>query len=260
MIPDVLRLSATRSLTVLAGIGLVAATGCATKKHVRTTVQPIEQKVATLEQKSTENEKELEELDRKASKADETAKAAEQRAQEALRAAAAANEAAKASGEKAEEALLQAAAGKKLAEQGFSRLDIVEKQILGIDQYSMTASETVYFDIGKETLSAESKELLDGIAAKMGNLRRYVVEVQGFTDKSGDPKVNLELSRRRAEAVVRYLTVEHNVPMHRVSVLGMGAESPVADNKSRQGRKQNRRVEVRVYTAAANQQHSAQAR
>jgi flagellar motor protein MotB len=48
--------------------------------------------------------------------------------------------------------------------------------------------------------------------------------------------------------------------MHRVSVLGMGAESPVADNKSRQGRKQNRRVEVRVYTAAANQQHSAQAR
>jgi len=260
MIPDILRSSLTLSGTVVLGASLIAATGCATKKHVRTTIQPIEQKVATLEQKDVDTAKELEELDRRTSKADETAKAAQQHAQEAMTVAQAANEVAKASGQKAEDALLQAAAGKKLAEQGFSRLDVVERQILGIDQYAMTANETVFFNFGKETLTPEAKELLDGIAGKMGSLRRYVVEVQGYTDTSGSANANLELSRRRAEAVVRYLTVEHKVPMHRVSVLGMGEDAPMADNKSSKGRKQNRRVEVRLFASGDGAQQSAQAR
>lgn len=250
--------------SVILGLSLIAATGCATKKYVRTTVQPVDQKVATLEQKTTEKDaelaKEIEELDRKASKADETAKGAELHAQEALKNAQTANDAAKASGEKAESALLEAAAGKKLAQQGFSRLDVVEKQILGIDQYSMLANETVFFNFGRDTLTPEAKELLNGVAGKMGNLRRYVVEVQGYTDASGSPQANLDLSRRRADAVVRYLTLEHKVPMHRVSVLGMGEDAPLADNKSNKGRKQNRRVEVRLFSSGDGAQQSAQAR
>jgi outer membrane protein OmpA-like peptidoglycan-associated protein len=75
-----------------------------------------------------------------------------------------------------------------------------------------------------------------------------VIEVQGFTDQTGTNEQNLELSRRRASSVVRYLTTTHSVPLRKIHVIGMGEDSPAADNKTRAGRKENRRVELKVYT------------
>lgn len=241
------------------GIMLLAASGCATKKHVRTVVQPVETRVGTLEQKNTENEKALEDLEAKAAKIDELAKTADQRAQDAMKAAKDADVEAKVGQKKAEEAILAANAGKKLAEQGISRLDTVEKRILGLDSYSVVADETVYFDLGRDVLSKEAQELLDGLANRMGKHHRFLIEVQGFTDSSGSAATNLALSRRRADAVVRYLTLQHKVPLHRVTLIGLGQEAPSADNKSSKGRKQNRRVEVRVFSADEQARQTAQA-
>lgn len=241
------------------GIMLLAASGCATKKHVRTVVQPVETRVGTLEQKNTENEKALEDLEAKAAKIDELAKTADQRAQDAMKAAKDADGEAKVGQKKAEEAMMAASAGKKLAEQGISRLDTVEKRILGLDSYSVVADETVYFDLGRDVLSKEAQELLDGLANRMGKHHRFLIEVQGFTDSSGSAATNLALSRRRADAVVRYLTLQHKVPLHRVTLIGLGQEAPSADNKSSKGRKQNRRVEVRVFSADEQATQTAQA-
>jgi len=256
MIPDFFRKNTKLAAFCMGGL-ILASSGCATKKHVKAQIQPVEQRVGTLEQKNTENEKAIEDLEAKANKIDEFAKSADQRAQEAMKAAKDADEQAKVGQKKAEDAMLQANAGKKLAEQGIGRLDTVEKRILGLDNYAVVADETVYFDLSKEVLSKEAQELLDGLATRMGTHHRYLIEVQGFTDSTGSPKYNLELSRRRADAVVRYLTLNHKVPLHRITVIGLGPDAPSADNKSKDGRKQNRRVEVKVFSADTGAQQTA---
>ena len=95
----------------------------------------------------------------------------------------------------------------------------------------------------------------DELASMVQSNKRYVIEVQGFTDQTGPESYNLELSRRRADAVVRYLTLKHSLPLARVYEVGYGEENPAAPNDSRDGRKQNRRVEVRFL--ATTQQDSS---
>jgi OOP family OmpA-OmpF porin len=86
--------------------------------------------------------------------------------------------------------------------------------------------------------------MLDKFAETASGLKGgYTVEIQGFTDSTGAETYNILLSQRRAETVQRYL-LSKGVPLYRISVLGLGKEDPVADNKTKQGRDQNRRVEV----------------
>ena len=72
------------------------------------------------------------------------------------------------------------------------------------------------------------------------------LEIQGFTDARGSVAINKDLSDRRARAVYEYLAQKHDVPLFRMNLLGYGKDRPVADNKTREGRAQNRRVDVRV--------------
>jgi OOP family OmpA-OmpF porin len=112
--------------------------------------------------------------------------------------------------------------------------------------------------VGSATLSNEAKQTLDGIAGQVSSLNTgYLVELQGFTDSTGSENVNNALSQRRADAVKRYL-VTKNVQLHRISIIGLGEENPVADNKTRQGREQNRRVEVKVLRSAQGRTTSNQ--
>jgi OOP family OmpA-OmpF porin len=92
---------------------------------------------------------------------------------------------------------------------------------------------------------------LEELAKSADGLDRYVIEVQGFTDKTGGPIVNERISQLRAQEVARYLANEYKVPVRSISMLGSGYAQPVADDKTREGRKQNRRVEVRLYVPEA---------
>jgi len=80
-----------------------------------------------------------------------------------------------------------------------------------------------------------------------------MIELQGYTDGRGSEQYNIGLSQRRAEAVERYL-VTKKIPLYRISIVGLGKDDPIADNKNEQGRAQNRRVEVRVLKATNNRQ------
>jgi outer membrane protein OmpA-like peptidoglycan-associated protein len=105
----------------------------------------------------------------------------------------------------------------------------------------------VYFAVNKADLSAEAKASLDELAAKAPGAKNYTVEVQGFTDSTGDFDKNLELSQRRADAVVQYLAVKHKVPLRRITTpMGYGSTETIADDNTAEGRAMNRRVEVRV--------------
>src|SRR4029079_1356724 len=105
----------------------------------------------------------------------------------------------------------------------------------------------VNFKTGSAVLSPESKTTLDDIASKALNAKGYVLEVSGYADARGSIDKNRALSQRRADAVIRYLVESHNIPLRRiVTPYGYGETNPVADNTTKEGREQNRRVEIKL--------------
>jgi OOP family OmpA-OmpF porin len=93
-------------------------------------------------------------------------------------------------------------------------------------------------------LSDEAKASLDQLAGKVKGSKGYVLEIQGFTDNVGSESYNLDLSQKRSENVVRYLAQQHQIPLFRMYILGLGEGKQLEDNKTKEGRAANRRVEI----------------
>jgi outer membrane protein OmpA-like peptidoglycan-associated protein len=105
----------------------------------------------------------------------------------------------------------------------------------------------VNFRSGSAVLSEDSKTKLDEIATKALNAKGYVLEVTGFADATGSIQRNRVLSQRRADTVIRYLVENHRIPLRRIiTPYGFGETNPVAENTTRDGRAQNRRVEIKL--------------
>ena len=133
------------------------------------------------------------------------------------------------------------------ADQALQDAAKADQRISDLDDYDVVKVVTVYFAVNKADLSPEGKSSLDELAAKAPTAKNYKVEVQGFTDSTGDFNKNLELSQKRADSVVQYLAVMHNIPLRRIETpMGYGSTKQVADDKTKAGQAQNRRVEVRV--------------
>ena len=143
-----------------------------------------------------------------------------------------------------------------LAQKGVDQASAVAKDLDNVDNYQPVKDEKVLFRFNRSDLTSEDKQKLDELAQSVASMKHYALEVQGYTDKTGTKDYNLELSRRRADSVVRYLTEAHNVPLVKIHMLGYGPDQPAQPNNTREGRKENRRVEVRIL---APQLASAQA-
>jgi OmpA-OmpF porin, OOP family len=123
----------------------------------------------------------------------------------------------------------------------------ISSLVVGLDDYEATKNVTVNFKVASAVLSPEAKLALDEIATQAKNEKGFVIEVDGFASAEGKADYNRELSQRRSDAVVRYLAEEHMIPLRRIIMpFGYGAAQPVADNTTREGRQQNRRVEVKI--------------
>jgi len=225
--------------------------GCATKKFVRESVAPVQQRIDGVDKTNAEQAKAIAELEKGVSRADERAQAADSRAGAAAREASRANE-------QAAVGIKQAGEAQTLAQKGIAQAGQVERglgtlgtKVENLDSYKLVSTDTVVFDLGMATLTDEAKQQLDGIVAKIGSMKHYLVEVQGFTDSTGAPETNLRLSQRRADAVVRYLSMQGKLPLFRIQNVGYGEDNPAADNTTRDGRKLNRRVEIRVFASVA---------
>jgi outer membrane protein OmpA-like peptidoglycan-associated protein len=181
------------------------------------------------------------------SRADERAQGADSKAGDAAREAARANDQAALAGKQAGAAQSTADKGVAQATQAERSVGTLGNRVENMDNFKLASTEAVLFGLGKSELSEEAEAQLDAFAAKAAPMKHYIVEVQGFTDSTGAPAANIELSRRRAAAVVRYLTLDKKIPLFRVNTIGYGKASPAADNKTRDGRKQNRRVEVKLF-------------
>src|SRR5919112_197544 len=140
-----------------------------------------------------------------------------------------------------------AKAAQETADMAVSGVNMTNERISALDDYTVQQSVNVNFRVGSAVLSPEAKRTLDDIAQQALRARGYVVEVRGFASADGSENANRQLSQRRADAVVRYLAETHNIPLRRIiTPFGYGEKQAIADNTTREGRQQNRRVEVAV--------------
>lgn len=140
-----------------------------------------------------------------------------------------------------------AKAAQETADAAVAGVNATNERISALDDYVPQETAAVTFRVGSAVINPENKAKLDAIATKALNAKGYVLEVTGFADASGNTERNRALSSRRADAVIRYLVETHQIPLRRiVTPYGFGESNPVADNKTRDGRAQNRRVEVKV--------------
>jgi OOP family OmpA-OmpF porin len=248
------RRSTTFGVFILTGV--LALSGCATKKYVRQQVGALEPKIAEVSTATKENAERIDAVDRRTTAADQKATQAGQAAQTAQTAANTADQkatqagtAAQAADQRAGQAQQTATTANQGVQQANTRITTVENRIAGLDVYTAGQPQTVTFKVNQATLSNDAKSTLDGIASQVAGQRSgYQIEIEGFTSSEGSESLNLNLSQRRADAVLRYL-VSKNVPLYRITVIGLGTDSPVADNKTKAGREQNRRAEVRILRA-----------
>jgi outer membrane protein OmpA-like peptidoglycan-associated protein len=153
-----------------------------------------------------------------------------------------------------------AKAAQDTADRAVAGVNAANERISALDDYEPQQTISVNFKRGSALLSPEAKAQLDQIAQQAGSARGYMLEVTGFADSTGNRELNRRLSQQRAEAVVRYLAVDHKIPLRRIiTPYGFGEAQPVADNSTREGRAQNRRVEVKMLVNRALTQPAASA-
>src|SRR2546426_7144106 len=140
-----------------------------------------------------------------------------------------------------------AKAAQETADAAVAGVNATNDRISALDDYVPQDTAAVNFRVGSSVLTADGKAKLDAIATKALNAKGYVLEVTGFADATGNTERNRALSSRRADSVIRYLVEQHQIPLRRIiTPYGFGESNPIADNKTRDGRAQNRRVEVKV--------------
>jgi len=223
---------------------MMVLSGCASRKYVRNQVSTLEPAIQEASNGVKENAERIDAVDKRAQSGVTAAAAADTKAGQAQQAAQAAATAAQA-------AQRQADTANQAVQQVNTRISTIETRLSNVnDNYTASETQTVTFKVNSSTLSNQAKETLDKLAMQVSGQRTgYMIELQGFTDNRGSENYNINLSQRRAESVLRYL-VTKNIPLFRISIVGLGEDNPVSPNNTRQGRDQNRRVEVKLLRAA----------
>jgi OmpA-OmpF porin, OOP family len=138
-----------------------------------------------------------------------------------------------------------------LADNATHRVDSLQNTVANLDNYRVVTETSVHFGFDKDNLTKQAKEALDQLANDVPNTKGYIITVEGGTDSVGSEDYNYGLSERRADSVIQYLASQHNIPAHKIYLVGLGKDKPVDDNKTRDGRAKNRRVDVRLMTNTA---------
>ena len=154
---------------------------------------------------------------------------------------------AKAAQETADNAMSAANNAKSLADDAKAGVNAANERITSLDDYNIRDTATVHFKAGSAVLSAEDKSELEKLAGQTKDEKGFLIEVAGFASSDGNEAFNRRLSQKRADAVIQYLAEKYSIPLRRfITPMGYGESQPVADNQTRDGRKENRRVEVRI--------------
>lgn len=135
----------------------------------------------------------------------------------------------------------------RTAQEALDRANAAGKLAAGKFLYETALSSQIAFGFEGNELSADAKKALDDFAARIKSENRNVyIEIQGHTDSSGPDYTNIKIGEQRAEVVRRYLAMQHGFALHRMNAISYGETAPIADNKTRAGRAENRRVTLVV--------------
>ena len=149
----------------------------------------------------------------------------------------------------AQSARENAAKAQAAADKAQNTADYANNRINGLDDFDPIRTITVYFKTGSAVLGPQAKAEIDKAAAwvKTQNTKGWVMAVIGYADTKGSSQRNIDLSERRANAVIYYIITKYKMPLNRlVQPFGYGQLEPVAENTTKTGRAKNRRVEIRL--------------
>ena len=221
-------------------LSVAVAPGCATKKFVRGQVGDVNQKVDTLSGTLEETQERTRRNEERIGNVDQKAEAAGRSATDARNAANAASATATAASATADAATMVA----KEAGSRATAVEVASRRLV----YEVTLSEDQgNFKFAKTELPKEAKTRIDQMISQLkADPKAIYIEIEGHTDNVGSHQLNERLGLERAEAVKRYIYEQHQVPLHKMNVISYGEDKPVAPNKTRDGRAQNRRVVIRV--------------
>jgi outer membrane protein OmpA-like peptidoglycan-associated protein len=225
-----------RKFLVVVPIAVMAiggSTACASKKFVRTSVGEVNDKVDSLgraveetQDRTRRNEGRITEVDQKAQNAAQAAVQANSTAVEARNVANIAGEKATVAGEK------------------FETMDKASRRLV----FEVVLSEDEgNFKFAQTKLPAEAKQRIDEMVQHLKQDPKNVfIEIEGHTDSVGPKEINEKIGFERAQAVQRYLYEQYQVPLHKINIISYGEDKPIAPNKTKAGRAQNRRVVIKV--------------
>jgi outer membrane protein OmpA-like peptidoglycan-associated protein len=222
------------SLVIALAASMAATVGCASKNYVKQQTTPLINKTNELDDLTAQNSKAIKDVDARAQAGIQQVNAA----------AAAADQKAQAAGQSAAQAQTS-------ADNAVHRVDVLSNAVANLDNYRIVSESAVHFGFDKDFLTKDAKAELDKLGATVPNTKGYIITVEGGTDSVGPADYNYSLSERRATAVIQYLGEKYNVPPHKIYLIGLGKDKPVQDNKSRDGRAANRRVDIRLMTNTA---------
>ncbi len=219
------------SLAIFLAVAMAATVGCTSKNYVKQQTTPLINKTNELDDMTAKNSKDIKDVDA--------------RAQAGI---AAVNAKTEQADQKAQTANQNATTAQQVANAANNRVGVLTNQVANLDNYRPVAETSVKFGFNKDSLTTQAKESLDQLAGSIASTKGYIIALEGSTDSVGSADYNYQLSQRRADSVIQYLVSKYSVPAHKIYVIGLGKDKPVESNNTKQGRADNRRVDVRLMT------------
>lgn len=219
------------SLVICLAASMVATVGCASKNYVKQQTTPLINKTNELDDLTAKNTRDIKDVDARA-----------QAGIQAVNAKTADVE------QKAQAAGQTAGTAQQTADSANQRIGVLTNTVANLDNYHAVAETSVKFAFDRDALTPKAKEALDQLAGSIASTKGYIIALEGGTDSVGPADYNYDLSQRRANSVIQYLASKYNVPAHKIYVIGLGKDKPAETNKTKAGRADNRRVDVRLMT------------
>jgi len=224
-----------RVIVAAMALALTAAgtSACATKGYVNKQVGSVSGKVDTVSQSLEQTQERTKQNEARIGEVDVKAGTAQTSADKAGAAASAAD--------------VKAGSAADAARAADAKADAIDKASKKIVYEVVLSEDQGKFKFGKAVLPDEAKAALDAMVNQLkSDPKGAYFEIEGHTDNVGDPKTNERIGLERAESVKRYLYEQHQIPLFKINVISYGEAKPIAPNKTRDGRAQNRRVVIKV--------------